>query len=659
MVRFLTMADGNAASDEDVPEELSPEDVAPAAQTTHRRPKLPGQPAAIDIPMADFEDQLVEIVADGPLSPPPMSTPAQSAPATDPYLGKVIAERYMVERLLGVGSMGLVYRCRHTVLDKTVALKIIRQDLAQDAETVGRFMTEARSASAIGSKHIVEVLDFGTLPDGASYIVMEYLEGLTLGEALDAPGGLSIGDALDIAIQMSEALGAAHLAGVVHRDLKPDNVFLLQSERGWFVKILDFGIAKIMQGGQKLTVAGSVIGTPHYMSPEQATGARTDARTDVYSLGVIMYEMACGKVPFDAENPLAVISMQVTDEPPPLRKRMPAGRTLPTGLEAVIHKCLVKDTTDRFSTMEDVRAALERIAGGGVPLVAPPSSQKEAGTDSYTEELNQDTDFRELHAHGRRRRWIARGALLMLMGGTAAGAYFVARPRIAAWVEAERAAAASFQGAMAATSTANTTNGVGTPGAATVTPGANAPGGAVTASATGVAVAASAPMPAAPGVAPDGSVIHVALILFPLNSHVFDGDKDLGMMPITIDVKPDETKVVNVVRKGYVTRPLKIDGSKTRIVVGLVSDAAAAKRHGKSLDEAVAEADRAAESLAADDADTEPATGSKGARVAARGDAHAATADAAAAPDKADGAPAEKPKPHGGKTTLAPNPFGD
>src|SRR5262249_23129285 len=157
--------------------------------------------------------------------------------------------------------------------------------------------------------------------DGASYIVMEYLEGLTLGEALDTPRGLSVGDALDIGIQMTEALGAAHAAGVVHRDLKPDNVFLLQSEDGWFVKILDFGIAKIMQSGQKLTVAGSVIGTPHYMSPEQATGGRTDERTDIYSLGCILYEMACGNVPFDAENPLAVISMQVTDEPPALRKR--------------------------------------------------------------------------------------------------------------------------------------------------------------------------------------------------------------------------------------------------------------------------------------------------------------------------------------------------
>jgi tRNA A-37 threonylcarbamoyl transferase component Bud32 len=259
------MAHGDAASDDEATEELLPEDVATAAQSTHRRPKRPDSaPPQLDVKVSAFDDGVFPLAEHeiDELSPAPMSQPAQSAPATDPYLGKVIADRYLVERLLGVGSMGLVYRCRHTVLDKTVALKIIRQDLAQDEETVGRFMTEARSASAIGSKHIVEVLDFGALPDGASYIVMEYLEGLTLGEALDTPAGLSIGDALDIGIQMTEALGAAHAAGVVHRDLKPDNVFLLQSEGGWFVKILDFGIAKIMQSGQKLTVAGSVIGTP-------------------------------------------------------------------------------------------------------------------------------------------------------------------------------------------------------------------------------------------------------------------------------------------------------------------------------------------------------------------------------------------------------------
>jgi tRNA A-37 threonylcarbamoyl transferase component Bud32 len=560
------------------------------------------------------------------MEPPPTSQPATSQPASDPYLNRVIAERYFVERLLGVGSMGLVYRCRHTVLDKTVALKIIRQDLAQDEETVGRFVTEARAASAIGSSHIVEVLDFGSLPDGASYIVMEYLEGLTLGEAMDAPGGLSVGDAVDLGIQITEALAAAHAIGVVHRDLKPDNVFLLQSESGWFAKILDFGIAKVMHATQKLTVAGSVIGTPHYMSPEQATGGRTDERTDIYALGVILYEMCCGRVPFDAENPLAVISMQVTDEPPPLRKQMPQGRSLPQGLDLVVHKCLAKDAEERFSKMDDVRAALERIAGGGVPLVAPPSST-ETNTDSYIDELERDTDFRELHAGGQRRRWVGRGALLLMMAGLGAGAFLFLRPRL---LQQGSRALPSPVAEVLLTEPAAT------------------------------AAAITAPAALAAPVAPAADLIHVALILFPLNSRVYDGDKDLGMMPITIDLKPGDTKLVHVVRKGYVTRPLKLDGSKTRVVVGLVSETLAAKRKNVTQAEAEAEADRAAEHAAADDATEDVTPVPEEAEAAAEKAGGKPVARTAPKGDKAEPAAKSAARPvRSGKTPLAPNPFGD
>jgi serine/threonine-protein kinase len=609
------MAQGDVLTkDEYSGELLLPEDVA-AAQSANRLQKL-------------AEAAEINIIASGPESSGPESP---SQPASDPYLGRVVAERYLVERLLGVGSMGLVYRCRHTVLDKTVALKIIRQDLAQDDETVGRFVTEAKAASAIGSKHIVEVLDFGKLPDGATYIVMEYLEGVTLGEALDAPGGIPLGDAIDIGIQIAEALGAAHAVGVVHRDMKPDNVFLLQGEAGWFVKVLDFGIAKVLHSGQKLTVAGSVIGTPHYMSPEQATGGRTDASTDVYSLGVMLYEMACGKVPFDAENPLAVISMQVTDEPPPLRKRMPPGKALPQGLESVIHKCLAKDTVDRFATMDDVRAALERIAGGGVPLVAPPSS-RETATDSMIDELGKDTDFRELRAAGRRRKWFKRGAVTLLMLGLTSASAFGAhrwfkKRQAEAEAEADRRAEARLLEL-----------------AAHKAPPPPAP----------------APEPsAAPAPAPE--LRRVALIMFPLDARALEGDKDLGMMPVLLELTPGETKTIHIVRRGYVTRTLRVDGSKPRLVVGLVSEAVAARRKHKGLSqaEAEAEADRAAETSAGG-----------GSQAAGGASAPKPEKPVAAKPDTSDKQAKtetlEKPAPpkatpvrREGKTTLAPNPFGD
>jgi serine/threonine-protein kinase len=624
------MAHGDAASDDsdgtDV-EELLPDEVAAAPissqeqssapQPTHRRPKSSVPPP----PVPDAAEFDIPLTLD---APPP------SAPASDPYLGRVVADRYLVERLLGVGSMGLVYLASHTVLDKAVALKIIRQDLAQDDESVGRFVTEAKAASAIGSEHIVEVQDFGKLPDGATYIVMEYLEGVTLGEALDREGGVSIEESVRIAAQVAEALGAAHAVGVVHRDLKPDNVFLLHGEGGFFVKILDFGIAKVMHSGQKLTAVGSVMGTPHYMSPEQATGARTDARTDIYSLGVMMYEMASGKVPFDAENPLAVISMQVTDEPTPLRKRMPQGRALPQGLESVIMKCLAKDPGERFLTMDDVRAALERIAEGGVPLVAPPASAPDAASDSMIDELKKDTDFRELRAGSRRRRWTIRGIIALGVLGGLGGTGFVFRDTIRDLLRpkapepvAERVVAAAPVP-------------VPEPPPAAPTPTATAP--AVEAPATN----------------------KVTLVTFPLDAHVFEGTTDLGLMPVTLEIPTGETKVVRIVRQGYVTRSLKVDGSKARVVVGLVSNAFA-KKKGLSQAEAEAEADRAAESSA----------GARPEKVVLEEDAPAPEPAAAVAkgpvptaakPEEKPAAPPAapvKPPVEGGKTTLAPNPFAE
>jgi eukaryotic-like serine/threonine-protein kinase len=641
------MAHGDAASKDGTGSEaevLLPEDVATAPHTTQRRPKQStGMPDDVDfdIPLAlgtrsDLSREPVpgpapelvpepapELVPEPVVEPPP-----QSAPASDPYLGKIVAERYLVDRLLGVGSMGIVYRCRHTVLDnKLVALKIIRQDLAQDEESVGRFVTEAKAASAIGSSHIVEVQDFGKLPDGATYIVMEYLEGMTLGEAMDREHGLDVGVTVNVGVQIAGALAAAHAVGVVHRDLKPDNVFLLDSPQGYFVKILDFGIAKVMHSGQKLTAVGSVIGTPHYMSPEQATGGRTDARADIYSLGVMMYEMACGKVPFDAENPLAVISMQVTDDPPPLRKRMPEGRSLPPGLESVIMKCLAKEPDERFLTMHDVQAALERIEQGGVPLVAPPASAPGGGaSDSMIEELVKDTDFRELRKGERRRRWGTRAAVALGTIAVFGSAAFLLRDRVKKLVTPKPAPPVQAEVR---------------PAPAPVPPAPE-----------------PVPAPVASQAPPAVTMNKVTLVTFPLDAHVFEGDTDLGLMPVMFELAPGKWKLVRIQRRGYVTRNVRIDGSAPRVVVGLVSNASA-KRKGLSQAEAEAEADRVAATSAGAKAAT--AAAAKAEKVVADEPAPApADKDAkppAVAEKESPPPPDPTPEKAGGKTTLAPNPF--
>ncbi|MBW2464204.1 MAG: serine/threonine protein kinase, partial [Deltaproteobacteria bacterium] len=226
----------------------------------------------------------------------------------DPLLGRVIDGRYRIEKQIGEGGMGVVYLATHTVLGKKLALKILRGEMARDEETVKRFMQEAQAATSIGQQNIIDISDFGQLPDGTTYFVMEHLDGMPLTQLIRDGGSLPMADAIRIVRQIAAALGAAHQVGVVHRDLKPDNVFLIK--RGgdpYFVKVLDFGIAKVGGASSKLTKTGMVFGTPHYMAPEQAAGQAVDRRTDVYALGVMMYEMFTGKVPFDADTFMAIL----------------------------------------------------------------------------------------------------------------------------------------------------------------------------------------------------------------------------------------------------------------------------------------------------------------------------------------------------------------
>jgi len=286
-------------------------------------------------------------------------------PNADPLVGQVVDGRYEVLSLLGEGGTGSVYEVRHTTLGRKFALKVLRHDIAQDPTAVTRFMQEAKAAAAIGHPNIVAVSDFGEVqPDRSApittkvpYFVMELLAGNTLANLLRTELILSPDRTAAIGLQCALALAAAHEAGVIHRDLKPDNIYLVRSGDREFAKLLDFGLAKIA-GASRLTRQGIVFGTPHYMSPEQALGQPVDHRTDVYALGVILYECLTGRVPFEADSFKGVMDLHINGVPVPLEQRVqdPA-RLGPLG--DIVMKCLEKNPAERFATMAEVASALE------------------------------------------------------------------------------------------------------------------------------------------------------------------------------------------------------------------------------------------------------------------------------------------------------------
>jgi serine/threonine-protein kinase len=298
-------------------------------------------------------------------------------PLADPLIGARIDGRYEVLSILGEGGMGRIYEVRHTALGRSFAMKILRPELASDADLAARFILEAKATASVKHPNVVQITDFGRLPDGVPFFVMELLVGHTLGEVLKVGGPLPPARAVRILRKVAGALAAAHAAGVVHRDLKPDNVFLVggsrdvtaadDPERGRSlamlssaadVRVVDFGAAKIV-GGNRLTRAGVVFGTPHYMSPEQASGQSVDHRADVYSLGVIMYEMFCGRVPFEAETYMGVLTQHMFARPPRPSEVAGAAREL-GALEDITMTCLAKKPEERFASMDALIARIDR-----------------------------------------------------------------------------------------------------------------------------------------------------------------------------------------------------------------------------------------------------------------------------------------------------------
>lgn len=280
---------------------------------------------------------------------------------TESQLGKVLDGKYRLDSFLSQGGMGAVFKATHVMLGKTVAVKLINQDLVASAEVVRRFQREARAATALNHPNIVSVYDLGQTPEGTLYIAMEFVDGPSLKSAIQNGGPVGPARAVALLRQVASALAVAHRAKIVHRDLKPHNIMLARQDGREVVKLVDFGIAKTFDESTQLTMDGDAIGTPHYMAPEQAEGRNVDTRSDLYSLGVIVYEMLTGQVPFNDSSTAAILVKHLREIPERPSLRNPGGR-IPPELEAIALKCLEKDPAARFQSAEEFSAALEKAA---------------------------------------------------------------------------------------------------------------------------------------------------------------------------------------------------------------------------------------------------------------------------------------------------------
>jgi serine/threonine-protein kinase len=306
----------------------------------------------------------------------------------DPLQGQVLGDRYRLVSVLGEGGMGTVYLAEHVAIGKQLAVKVLASEFAQQDQYRKRFLREAQAISQIAHENIVEVTDFGVTPHGSLYLVMEYLQGEGLADTLQAEGALPWSRAKPMILQICRALHAAHAKGILHRDVKPENCFRIKrgSNRD-FMKVLDFGLAKILgsQGGVEtsLTGTGRVIGTAEYMSPEQIRGEKLDARSDVYSAGIVLYETMTGCVPYAADHYTLVLDQQLHAQPVPPRQVAPHG-DISDDLERVILRALQKDRAHRYANIEEFATDLAQVVvSTSISVSSHPPAPPMIGPSTY------------------------------------------------------------------------------------------------------------------------------------------------------------------------------------------------------------------------------------------------------------------------------------
>lgn len=282
------------------------------------------------------------------------------SPSAD-WSGVIAGGRYRLEAPIGTGASGIIYSASQTANQRKVAVKVLRPQYEADAQMTERLLHEANMASAVRNEHVIEILDSGRTDAGKPFVVMEYIQGQRLSDLMDQNGGLDLPLAIDIASQLAEALRGTHKAGIFHGDVKPDNILMCRRQNNdHFVKLIDFGVAGDIEPSRVRQRYSMVCGTPSYMSPEQASGETLDGRTDIYSLGVVMYEMLSGSTPIQGTYPRELLTRQRTVAPRPLRSN-PRCSHVPARIEAIVHRCLEKDPARRYQNAADLLRELSFV----------------------------------------------------------------------------------------------------------------------------------------------------------------------------------------------------------------------------------------------------------------------------------------------------------
>ncbi len=365
-----------AAADSSAQVFVPPSPAAPGAwgNSGHAPPGSPGVAMALPPP----QDSGI-----GQFEPPPAVSAFMAGHQTgggDPWIGQKIGAHYQIIEKIGEGGMGSVYKAKHELMSREVAIKLINPELITNDETLQRFQREIRAMSSFQNKHTVEIYDAGELPDGSCFMAMEFLDGRTLTDMV-AEGAVPLKRTTELAMQILNAVNAAHEKKIVHRDLKPDNIMILVDKNNKdFVKIMDFGVAKILEEPTEtvadgspifVSMVGTVTGTPQYMSPEQASGDKVDHRSDLYSIGVILYEMICGLLPFESQSPVGFLGQHISQQPPPFKVRVPEKNFAPP-IEEIVMRLLRKSVKDRYQSAKEVIEDLELKV---VPLFKKPQKK--------------------------------------------------------------------------------------------------------------------------------------------------------------------------------------------------------------------------------------------------------------------------------------------